>query len=113
MAHFAEINEENMVTRVLVVPDEFEDDGQNYLANVIGLGGTWIQTSYNGTIRKNYAGVGYTYNEELDAFVLPKVYDKWILNEETCKWEAPIPYPINDKQYVWNDNRGEWEEVEQ
>jgi hypothetical protein len=111
MAHFAEVNENNIVTRVLVVPDEFENDGQNYLANTIGLGGTWIQTSYNSNIRKNYAGIGYTYDEERDAFIPPKLFTKWILNEDTCKWEAPIPYPDDNKVYLWNDNKGEWEEV--
>lgn len=111
MAHFAEIDENNVVKRVLVVPDEFEDDGQNYLANVIGLGGTWIQTSYNGTIRKNYAGVGYTYNEELDGFVFPKIYDSWILNEETCKWEPPTPMPDDGNDYLWNENKEQWEQV--
>jgi hypothetical protein len=62
------------------------------------------------TYRKNYAGIGYTYDPERDAFIAPKPYTKWVLNEETCQWEAPTPYPTDDKRYVWNDNRGEWEE---
>ena len=109
MAHFAQI-ENNIVTQVLVVDNAQEHRGQEFLANDLGLGGTWVQTSYNGNIRKNYAGIGYTYDQERDAFIAPKPYTKWVLNEETCIWEAPTPYPTDDKRYVWNDNRGEWEE---
>lgn len=88
MAHFAEINNNNIVTRVLVVENSQEHRGQDFLANDLGLGGTWIQTSYNGTIRKNFAGIGYTYDEEKDAFIAPKPLEgEWILNEDTCLWE--------------------------
>ena len=111
MAHFAQINENNIVQKVLVVPNEQEHRGQEFLVNDLGLGGTWIQTSYNNNIRKNYAGIGYTYDPERDAFIAPKTFTKWVLNEETCIWEAPTPYPTDDKRYVWNDNRGEWEEI--
>jgi hypothetical protein len=98
MAHFAEINENNIVIRVLVVPDEQENRGQDFLANDLNLSGTWIQTSYNTkegvhilggiSLRKNYAGIGYTYDAIRDAFIPPKpVGDEWILNENTCQWE--------------------------
>lgn len=121
MASFAELNSNNEVIRVLVVPNEQEHRGQDFLANDIGLGGRWIQTSYNTfggehklggiPIRKNFASIGYKYDEKLDAFIAPKPYNKWILNEETCIWEAPIPYPTDGLDYVWNDNKGEWEEL--
>jgi hypothetical protein len=111
MAHFAEIDKNNIVVRVLVVPDEAEDRGQDYLANDLGLGGTWIQTSYNARIRKNYAGEGFTYDAERDAFIPPKPFDLWILNEETCQWESPIPYPTDGIVYKWSDNDKDWKAV--
>jgi hypothetical protein len=86
MAHFAEISLNNIVLRVLVVPDSEEHRGQEYLANDIGLGGTWIQTSYNNNIRKNYAGIGFTYDEALDAFIPPKCHTEAVLDESTCQW---------------------------
>lgn len=92
MAHFAEIDENNIVTRVLVVPDEQEHRGQEYLANELGLGGFWIQTSYNARIRKNYAGIGYTFDPTRDAFIAPKPEchpDKVVFDEETCTWSCP------------------------
>lgn len=91
MAHFAEINSNNIVLRVLVVPNEFENNGQDYLANTIGLGGTWVQTSYNGNIRKNFAGIGYEYDSYRDAFIAPKLecHPSTILfDEETCTWSC-------------------------
>jgi hypothetical protein len=99
MAHFAEIDETFTVVRVLVVPDSEQERGQEFLANDLKLGGTWIQTSYNtfagqhslgGTpLRKNYAGVGYTYDPVRDAFIPPKPGDEYTLNEDTCQWELP------------------------
>ena len=92
MAHFAEIDSNNIVTRVLVVPDEQEHRGQDFLANELGLGGTWVQTSYNNRIRKNYAGIGYTYDAVRDAFIAPKPEchpDKVTFDEETCTWSCP------------------------
>ena len=84
MAHFAEIDENNFVVRVLVVPDEFESDGQNYLAEVIGLGGTWIQTSYNGKIRGKYAGIGDSYDADLDLFISPvSIIEDEVIEAET------------------------------
>jgi hypothetical protein len=90
MAHFAEIDKDNIVLRVLVVDDEYENNGQEFLSNVLGLGGTWIQTSYNANIRKNYAGIGFTYDADLDAFIPPKYncHDEEFFNSETCRWEC-------------------------
>jgi hypothetical protein len=92
MAHFAEVDSNNTVVRVLVVPDEQEHRGQDFLANELGLGGTWVQTSYNNRIRFNYAGVGYTYDTGRDAFIAPKPEchpDKVIFDETTCTWSCP------------------------
>ena len=121
MAHFAEINENNIVTRVLVVNDDDAVDGHNFLANTLGLGGTWIQTSYNtsggvhangGTpMRKNYAGTGYSYDLSRDAFIPPKPFNSWVLNEDTCQWNPPVEYPNDGKFYTWNEDNQAWDEV--
>jgi hypothetical protein len=111
MAHFAQIDENNIVTQVLVVPDNAEDRGQDYLANDLGLGGTWVQTSYNNRIRKNYAGVGFTYDAVRDAFIAPKPFDSWVLNEDTCRWEAPVAYPTDGVMYKWNEDKKDWEAI--
>lgn len=121
MAHFAEV-ENGIVTRVLVVPDAQQDRGQEYLATDLGLGGTWIKTSYNtiagahtggGTpLRGNYAGVGYTYDSEKDAFYAPKPFPSWTLNETTFIWEAPTPMPTDGKIYTWDEPTTSWKEVE-
>lgn len=121
MAHFAEVDENNIVLRVLVVDDLHESNGQGYLADTLGLGGTWLKTSYNtlggrhafdGTpFRKNYAGVGYTYDSERDAFIGPKPYTSWVLNEETCLWEAPIAMPTDENRYEWNEETTSWDLV--
>ena len=121
MAHFAEVDSNNVVVRVLVVGDEQEHRGQEFLANDLGLGGTWLKTSYNteggvhtlgGTpFRKNYAGIGFTYDSVRDAFIPPKPYDSWLLDEETCNWNAPVAYPNDGKNYIWNEDNQEWNEV--
>jgi len=120
MAHFAEINSEGIVQRVIVVDNNDCKDAEGNESEAVGaafcntlLSGIWKQTSYNASIRKNYAGVGYFYDEELDAFIPPKPFSKWILNEETAQWEAPTPMPEGSEEdrYVWNDNQGEWEQV--
>jgi len=122
MAHFAEIDADNIVVRVLVVPDVQENRGQEYLANDLGLGGTWKKTSYNtqagvhtngGTpYRKNYAGIGYTFDVAKDAFIPPKPYASWTLNDDTCNWNAPVPMPTDDKMYRWDEATTNWVEVE-
>ena len=91
MAHFAELDQTNIVLRVIVVPDEHEADGENWCNNL--LGGSWKQTSYNATIRKNYAGIGYTYDSARDAFIPPQPHPSWTLDTETCQWAPPIPWP--------------------
>lgn len=121
MAHFAEVDENNIVLRVLVVDDLYESDGQNFLANTLGLGGTWLKTSYNtnagihangGTpFRKNFAGIGFTYDETLDGFIAPKEYPSWVLNEESCVYEAPVAYPTDNKIYTWNEETTSWDLV--
>lgn len=86
MAYFAEIDSNNVVVRVLAVPDDQEQRGHDFLADDLGLGGIWIQTSYNNRIRKNYAGIGYTYDPKRDAFIAPKPHGEYVLDEETCRW---------------------------
>lgn len=116
MAHFARL-EDNAVTEVIVVHNnellvdgvESETKGIQFCQSLFG--GSWIQTSYNGTIRKNYAGIGFTYDSVRDAFIAPKPYSSWVLNEDTCIWESPIPMPTDDKLYEWNETNQNWEEV--
>ena len=93
MAHFAEIDSNNTVLRVLVVANDLEHRGADFLANDLGLGGTWIQTSYNNNIRKNYAGIGYTYDSTRDAFIAPKTncHPEEALDEATCRWVCTNP----------------------
>jgi hypothetical protein len=110
MAHFAEIDNNNVVLRVLVVDNEQEHRGQEFLAEDLGLGGRWIQTSYHGNFRKMYAGVGYVYNEELDIFIPPKPYESWILNKELEQWEPTIGMPeyIEGKVSTWDEENQKW-----
>lgn len=89
MAHFAEVDNNNIVLRVLVVDNSLEHRGADFLSNDLGLGGTWIQTSYNGNFRKNFAGIGYTYDSVRDAFIAPKPDDAIGFDEDTCKWIVP------------------------
>ena len=113
MTHFAKVTD-GKVVKVIVAEPEFFDTFIDTSA------GQWIQTSYNtqggvhlngGTpLRKNYAGIGYSYNKELDAFIPPKPYASWVLNTETCLWESPVPCPIDDKIYTWNESIVNWEE---
>lgn len=122
IAHFAEVDENNIVTRVLVVDNSEEDNGQVFLAETLGLGGTWLKTSYNtqggvhsngGTpFRKNYAGIGYTYDSGRDAFIPPKPYASWVLNEDKCLWDAPTPMPIEEgKMFRWVEEDLNWQEI--
>ena len=107
MAHFAKIDENNNVILVLVTDNEAPNEGYDWL--IENLGGTWIKTSYNATIRKNFAGIGSTYDPELDAFIPPKPYPSWVLNKNTCQWEAPTPYPLDGLYYFWNEADLAWE----
>jgi hypothetical protein len=112
MAHFAEVIN-GIVKRVIVAEQNFIDSG------AVGIPTRWVQTSYNthggvhklgGTpLRKNYAGIGYTYDNQRDAFIPPKPYPSWNLNEDICLWDSPVPYPSDGNQYTWNENLREWE----
>ena len=106
MAHFAELDKDNKVLRVLVTDNKLSNEGYDWL--VKNLGGTWVQTSYNSTIRKNFAGVGFTYDSDRDAFIAPKPYGSWLLNEESCQWEAPVPYPTDGRNYFWQEDVIDW-----
>lgn len=110
MAHFAELDENNIVTRVLVTDNNAPNEGYDWL--VENLGGTWVKTSYNGNIRENYAGIGFTYDPELDAFISPKPFESWVLVEESARWEAPIAYPDDELFYRWDETVLDWVEVE-
>jgi hypothetical protein len=109
MSHFAELDENNVVLRVLVGDNNLPNEGYDWF--VENLGGRWVQTSYNATIRKNFAGVDFTYDEALDAFIPPKPFDSWILDEETCHWQAPVDYPQDGKAYLWNESAQVWDEA--
>jgi len=106
MAHFAELNESNIVTRVVVVNDDYEVDGENWCNDFFG--GSWKQTSYNETIRKNFAGIGFEFDEARDAFIPISPFNSWVLNEDTCQWEAPVDYPDDGKNYEWDEETISW-----
>ena len=120
MAHFAELDANNAVLRVIVVSNadtsdsdgnESESIGVAFCQSLFGANNIWKQTSYNGKIRKNYAGIGYTYREDIDAFVAPQPYPSWTLNAD-AKWQAPVPYPNDGKIYNWDEASLSWVEVE-
>ena len=117
MAHFARVNEDWIVEQVIVVNnEELIDNGVESEAKGIAFcqslfpGTTWVQTSYNGRIRKNYAGIGYTYDQSRDAFIPPKPYPSWLLDETTCQWRPPVTMPDGDGLYRWDEAAGEWVE---
>ena len=117
MAHFAEIDDNNVVTRVIVVSNDDCGGGDYPESDAIGaafcnslLGGTWKQTSYNNNFRFRYAGIGYTFNEELDAFIAPQPYPSWTLDESTTDWVAPVAMPT-EGAWIWDENNQEWDEV--
>lgn len=117
MAHFAELDSNNVVLRVIVVGDKDTADVNGNEVESIGvsfcqklLGGNWKQTSYNGNKRKNYAGAGFTYDAAIDAFVPPKPYPSWVLNNETAQWVAPVPMPTDGKKYTWDEATQSWVE---
>jgi hypothetical protein len=110
MAHFAEIDENNIVKQVLVVPNEQEHRGHEFLAEDLGLGGTWIQTSYNHRIRKQYAGIGFYYNPVADVFVSPQPFPSWTL-DENHDWQPPKPRPEDNIMSIWNEEKLDWEPI--
>ena len=125
MAHFAQLDGNNVVTQVIVVDNKDCSDANGVEKESIGIafcerlfGGNWKQTSYNGNKRKNYAGIGYTYNADIDAFVPPKPFASWVLNNETAQWDAPVAMPEDagtgdpPKRYSWNEATTSWVESE-
>ena len=121
MAYFAKLGTGNIVENVIsinnsVITDangvEQEKLGVDFINKLYNTRDVWKQTSYNNNIRKNYAGIGYTYDETRDAFIPPKPYNSWILNEDTCLWEAPIAYPQDGNNYKWNESTLTWVIVE-
>lgn len=120
MAHFAKLDEANVVIEVNVVHNaelldennvESEQKGVEFLIAWSNGHVNWKQTSYNGNFRKNYAGIGYIYDNQRDAFIPPQPHPSWVLNEDTCRWEAPTPMPNDGKSYVWNEKTLNWEET--
>jgi hypothetical protein len=116
MAHFAELDAHNIVTRVVVICNdeiidleghECEELGLERCCELFGIGTCWKQTSYHGNFRKNYAGIGYTYDASLDAFIAPQPYPSWTINTETCRWVAPTPMPT-DGYYTWSEDLRRW-----
>lgn len=115
MAHFAKLDSNNIVTQVVVVNNdvllengaESEQKGIDFLTELLGEG-TWKQTSYNGSIRKNYAGVGFTYDSNRNAFIPPRPFTSWTLNETTCLWEAPVDYPTDGNLHNWDETNQQW-----
>jgi hypothetical protein len=111
MAHYAYLDDNNIVTHVIVGIDETELieglDPETWYGNFRGQ--TCKRTSYNGNIRKNYAGIGYAYDAERDAFIPPKPFDSWLLNEETCQWYPPVACPNDGSSYYWNETTVNWE----
>ena len=107
MSHWAQIDKNNIVTQVLVGPN-YGDEGEAFFN---ALGGTWVKTSYNGNIRKNYAGIGYTYDAARDAFIAPKPFNSWLLDEDTCQWQAPIEHPTDGLMYEWDEELTDWKPI--
>ena len=121
MAHFAKLGVGNIVEQVIVVYNsvikeengiEQEKLGLDFINKLYNTRDVWKQTSYNNNFRKNYAGIGYQYDQTRDAFIPPKPFNSWILNEDTCRWEAPIPYPQDNNKYNWNEKNQSWDLIE-
>ena len=107
MSHWAEIDDSNIVLRVLVGNNNEADEGEAFMNS---LGGRWVKTSYNKNIRKNFAGIGYTYREDIDAFVAPQPYPSWTLDED-AKWVAPVAYPTDGLMYEWDETTTDWKAI--
>lgn len=122
MGYFAKLNQDKIVEEVISINNEVlrepeisfpntEIYGQNFIKDVLLLDGEWKQTSYNKSFRKNYASVGFSYDSQLDAFLPPKPFPSWILNQEICDWYSPVPYPSDGKKYQWDESVVGWVEV--
>lgn len=116
MAHFAKLDSDNIVTQVIVLDNsvllkadgtESELKGKKFLNSLLGTA-KWVQTSYNANFRKNFAGIGYEYRADLDAFIPFKPYDSWLLNETTCQWEAPVVHPDDGTSCEWDEENQQW-----
>ena len=105
MSHFAKIDSNNIVTEVIVAEKDFINSG------LVGDEFLWVQTSYNNNFRKNHAAVGFTYDKDRDAFIPPQLWSSWTLNETTCQWEPPVPYPTDDLMYEWDEDTTSWVEI--
>jgi hypothetical protein len=115
MAHFAKLGVGNIVEQVIVVSNDVaitEQAGVDFINKLYNTRDAWKQTSYNNNIRKNFAGIGYQYDQTRDAFIPPKPFNSWILNEDTCRWEAPVAYPTDGGKYKWNETNLNWEVIE-
>jgi hypothetical protein len=115
MAHFAQLDDQNTVLQVIVIHNnELLDNGVESEAKGVAFcqslfpNTRWAQTSYNGNIRKNYAGIGFTYDAQRDAFIPPKPFPSWVLDETTCQWQAPVPYPTDGERYTWDESSMAW-----
>ena len=116
MAHFAKLGTGNIVTSVHVVSNDIATDeqaGVEFLQNLYNNRDVWKQTSYNNNFRKNYAGIGFKYDQTRDAFIPPQPQASWILNEDTCQWQPPVAYPTDGKNYTWNEDTETWSELTQ
>lgn len=122
MAYFASIDGSGVVLRVISIANsvigepektfpETEQIGSDFITNTLGFSGEWRQTSYNKSFRKNYAGIGYTYDTQLDAFIPPKPHPSWVLDEQTCFWTPPIQFPNDGKRYQWDEATTSWKEI--
>jgi|TARA_R110000824_G_scaffold35372_2_gene110989 hypothetical protein len=115
MAHFAKLGTGNIIEKVIVVSNDIattEQAGVDFLNNLYNSRDVWKQTSYNGNIRKNFAGIGYSYDQTRDAFIPIKPFNSWILNEDTCQWEAPVALPDIENRYNWNEINQNWDIIE-
>ena len=119
MAHFAKLGVGNIVEQVIVVSNDIantEQAGSDFINKLYNTRDVWKQTSYNNNIRKNYAGIGFQYDQTRDAFIPPKPYNSWVLNEDTCRWKAPVAMPTEtleeNQYYSWNESTLTWDTVE-
>jgi len=114
MAHFAKLGTGNIVERVEVVSNDIattEQVGVDFLNNLYNTSDVWKQTSYNNNIRKNFAGIGYSYDQTRDAFIEPQPFTSWILDENTCRWGAPVSYPDDNNRYEWDEENTTWQKL--
>ena len=119
MAHFAKLGTGNIVEQVIVVSNDIaitEQAGSDFINKLYNTRDVWKQTSYNNNIRKNFAGIGYQYDQQRDAFIAPKPFNSWVLNEDTCRWEAPVAMPTTELEenqyYSWNEQTLSWDLVQ-